>query len=218
MATLADHPKSFKGGSHLPVRELARYPEPSLVNRQAQLMTLFPNRLSAIKAFAALTHLDVSPEVRMNLTVENFGLSKEFVQCLHQAKDKAPLLTEIEASKFCVLEEISNQLQMSMDTKQLWSHLLACFKAYCSYLLSCTKLDTLKLWSEAKPVLSTLESMRKSLCHSQTETFKVLSVLWLQIRLQVGQLCDSVKHIDQDLLPFFQAFNLSMRRYVKVSF
>ena len=57
--------------------------------------------------------------------------------------------------------------------------------------------------------------MRKSLCHSQTETFKVLSVLWLQIRLQVGQLCDSVKHIDQDLLPFFQAFNLSMRRYVE---
>ena len=102
-----------------------------------------------------------------------------------------------------------------MDTKQLWSHLLTCFKAYCSHLLSCTKLDTLKLWSEAKPVLSTLESMRKSLCHSQTETFKVLSVLWLQIRLQVGQLCDSVKHIDQDLLPFFQAFNLSMRRYVE---
>ena len=92
MATLADHPKSFKG-SNLPVRELARYPEPSLVNRQAKLMTQFPNRLSAIKAFAALTYLDVSPEVRMSLTVENFGLSKEFVQCLHQAKDKAPLLT-----------------------------------------------------------------------------------------------------------------------------
>ena len=90
---LADHPKSFKGSSNLPVRELARYPEPSLVNRQAKLMTHFPNRLSAIKAFAALTYLDVSPEVRMNLTVENFGLSKEFVQCLHQAKDKAPLLT-----------------------------------------------------------------------------------------------------------------------------
>ena len=84
--------QSFKG-SNLPVRELARYPEPSLVNRQAKLMTHFPNRLSAIKAFAALTYLDVSPEVRMNLTVENFGLSKEFVQCLHQAKDKASLLT-----------------------------------------------------------------------------------------------------------------------------
>ena len=124
-------------------------------------------------------------------------------------------LPEIEASKFCVLEEISNQLQMSMGTKQLWSHLLTCFQAYCSDLLSSTKLDTLKLWSEAKPVLSTLESMRKSLCHSQTETFKALSVLWLQIRLLVGQLSDSVKHIDQELLPFFQAFNLSMRRYVE---
>ena len=86
-----DPPKTFKG--NLPVRELARYPEPSLVNRQARLMDNFPNRLSAIKAFAALTYLDVSPEVRMNLTVEHFGFSKEFVQCLLQAKDRAPLLT-----------------------------------------------------------------------------------------------------------------------------
>ena len=84
-----------------------------------------------------------------------------------------------------VLKEVNDQAQLSLEIKQLWSHLLATFLLYCQGLLEDKDSDLVCLWAESKAVLAVFHRLRKSLKENEAETLKHWSVLWLQVREKI---------------------------------
>ena len=203
---------SKPGVGHLKIQDVSRYPKASLMRCQLSLMKNYPNRMIAIKTFLNALTEDHEPTLRLEMATRDLGVAPDFAEILRRKRGQAPMLSEIEATKYAVFSALENDFDLPVEVKQLWSVVTRLFVAFTDALS--TEQVTPETWMRAKFVLRFFHQLREHL--GDKDVFKIWSVLWLQIKDPLESMAiGGVNEVNDVLLPFFQAFNLTLRRFVE---